>query len=137
MRSNKESLRMALNQVSRDRLIDVCEKLGLPVPNRRDKVPAIDALIAHGYPTNLDAVFSHFNREELNDVCKKLVLSSAGTDNGPIVRRIVEFLTDPSDVEGVKAPTPEAVRVGDRVFIGHGRSPMWFELRIFLTECWG
>ena len=134
MRTSQENLRLVFNQVSRDRLLAICDALRLPVQNRRDKTPAVDTLVAAA-PEQLEAILAKLSREDLNAACKKVGVNSSGVHKGPVARRLADFITGGAKTAaaiGSAEPTGDAQ---DTVFVVHGHDQaMKNEVQLLLHE---
>ncbi len=78
-------------------------------------------------------------REDLQVVCRELGLDAGGREKAPLVDRILASDDDYADQAELPAapepsPPPQQELAKKRVFIGHGRSPIWRELKDFLQD---
>jgi len=84
-------------------------------------------------------------REDLQEVCRALGLGAGGKEKARLVDRILasdDDTTDDRDAPDAPGPggalnVPAVPPAKKTVFIGHGRSPLWRELKDFLHDSLG
>lgn len=123
--------RVALRQLSRDRLLQLCDHYSLHVQDRRKVQNCIDVLV-RARRVDFAQVLSWLKREELQDICNALSLDSGGREKEYLVQRILSLAVDETEEplgsdasvdsgeqEGEEEES-EAKRTQHQVFIVHG-----------------
>ncbi|WP_205519535.1 TIR domain-containing protein [Pyxidicoccus caerfyrddinensis] len=142
---------MALEQLSRDRLLDITDDLGLYVEDRRIAEQHISAIV-RSRSVDFASILQGLTRDELKDICDALDLDDSGREKAPLIERILNLGEEgderPSESRtGSNAPLAEAPlaqtslpgpaqapqRDAKKVFIIHGREKSVLqELKHFL-----
>jgi hypothetical protein len=125
--------------MSRDSLTAIADHFDVRIPDRRAVEAHVLALARSR--TDLAEVLAVLRREELQSICLTLGLDSSGREKAVLAERILAAGRQSSAETG--APPSEAIEESspttypDRIFIGHGRSPLWRELKDFLSDTLG
>ena len=119
--------------VPRDSLADVAEHFQVKVSDGRAIKAHVFALAKS--PVDLKDLLGRLSREDLQDTCHSLDLSSSGKEKARLIDRILAAEGVGDSTQTAAAPEPPPVAAAKtRVFIGHGRSAVWRELKDFLKD---
>jgi predicted nucleotide-binding protein len=132
----KQSLgfrRKVLWTVPRDSLADVAEHFQVKVSDGRAIKAHVFALARSA--VDLKDMLGRLSREELQDTCHSLDLNSGGKEKARLIERILASETVADTPQPAVTPAPTAAPPAKKqVFIGHGGSPIWRELKDFLKD---
>ncbi len=85
--------RKALEQLSRDRLLDITDSYGLDVEDRRVIDDHIIAIM-RSRSVNFEDILEGLTRDELKDICAALSLDESGREKAPLIDRILSLAED-------------------------------------------
>jgi predicted nucleotide-binding protein len=121
---------------SRDALSHLSGHFGVSVSDGRVLDAHVQALARA--PIELKPMLQQLSRDDLKAVCYSLGLDSSGREKAGLIQRIVESgqSLPGNGAAHPKQPAPSAQTPPEahRVFIGHGRSLLWRELKDFLQD---
>ena len=128
---------------SRDSLAELADHFRVAIDDGRILKDHVFALARAPIPFR--DLLIRLPREDLQEVCRTLGLGAGGKEKARLVDRILasdDDTTDDRDSSMAPAPIAQPVVAAQpvaakRVFIGHGRSPLWRELKDFLHDSLG
>jgi hypothetical protein len=134
--------RQVLRLLQRDRLADLAAFFAVDVSDGRSIEAHARALAKARIP--FGDILGKFYRVELQGVCVMLGIDAGGTKSSAFVARILSAGTAEEGAPEPSVPTvtvlsPVSVTVPPptTIFIGHGRSAVWRELKDLLSESLG
>ena len=105
--------RPALEQLTRDELVALADRLGLALADRRSKAAPLEALLASEY-VGLHAAFAQLPRDRLKELCRALDLDDAGRDKAGIIDRLLPAPGKPDGHAAAPASAPVPTRAPAR-----------------------